>query len=195
MDIKFKSLIEFNNKHPGMEVGVLPFIYLHIIADKDEYVEKVIPEILNFISIDDLKDMENNNIIKIVGDSLTDISIRSLGRELLGVHSLDTIMAVAEGMRQIFPPKVRSGGGLVRSSLKDTTDKLKKFLKKYNYPYDVILQATANYVHEKEANNYEYMKQLAYFIEKDGVSLLAAECENVINRKEIDIKELKEDRL
>jgi hypothetical protein len=191
MNIDFNRLSSFNDKYPDNQVSVTEFVILNLLFSdtiSDEYLSEFIEDYSIYSYL------ENKELIKITGEGVKDISLRSLGRELIYQDSVDDLKDLAQKMRELFPPKIRSGGNLVRSSLGDTTDKLKKFFKKHKYTYQQVLKATEKYVKQKEYENFAYMKQLVYFIEKDGVSLLAAECDNLINVQE-DINILREDRL
>lgn len=85
----------------------------------------------------------------------------------------------------LFPKGVRSGGYLVRDGKTSCIKKLTKFTK--DNPHiskEDILKATKNYITTCKLKNYDYMKLASYFIEKDGMSTLAAECENLTSLKE-----------
>jgi len=81
--------------------------------------------------------------------------------------------------RDTFPSGTKSGGFYVKSSKRDIEVKLKKFIKDYKYPYDVILKAVKNYVEQSKENGYQYMKIAHYFILKNGESMLASYCDAV----------------
>lgn len=80
--------------------------------------------------------------------------------------------------RNLFPAKIRSGGYPVRGSKKGCLRKMEKFVRENpQYTKDTILASTAEYVNSRNKVGYQHMKIADYFIEKDGVSMLAAECE------------------
>ena len=81
-----------------------------------------------------------------------------------------------------FPAGITSGGIYVKSSKRDVQTKLKKFEKEYSeYDRDTILKAAENYVHRYSLSNYKYMKVAHYFILKNNESVLASECEAILN--------------
>ena len=73
-------------------------------------------------------------------------------------------------------------GYKIKSKAKDCLNKMLKFLKDHpNYDKSIIFAATKNYVEEKRAVNWEFMKQATYFISKVGQpSLLESYCEKVL---------------
>lgn len=90
--------------------------------------------------------------------------------------------------RDLFPIGVKSGGFPVRGDLKGCTKKMERFLEDYpEYDKEIILKATKSYVDKKRLENYAYMQLAHYFIKKDDISSLAAECENL--RESIEHKE------
>ena len=182
MNIDFNKLIEFNNKHPDKKVNSFYYILLSMIISEDVSEEFII-EYLMTAQYDTPKELYNDlqewGFIKIIGDGYKDISLRPLGIELIGETTVDEVTELASKIRDLFPKGVKSGGYLVRSSEGDIADKLRKFFKKHKYTTEQVLKATKNYVSRKESENYAYMQRATYFIEKDGVSNLAAECDNL----------------
>lgn len=83
----------------------------------------------------------------------------------------------------LFPRGVKSGGYLVRSDKNGCLNKMKKFVK--NNPLftrDIILKATNDYIDYMRMKNYAYMSLAHYFINKDGMSILAGQCEALLER-------------
>lgn len=100
----------------------------------------------------------------------------------LGFSSPDSMKSLAEKYRSYFPKGVRSGGYLVRGTKESCEKKLKAFIRKYpDYDESIILEATKRYINRKAKEAYTHMKLAPYFIEKDGISMLAAECEELIS--------------
>lgn len=88
------------------------------------------------------------------------------------------VPAWIEDYRKLFPKGVRSGGYPVRGSKKGCLLKMERFVKDNpQYTKDMIMNVTAEYVDRKRRQSYQHMKLADYFIDKDGVSMLAAECE------------------
>lgn len=84
---------------------------------------------------------------------------------------------------ELWPKGVKTGGYLVRSDKKGCLNKLKKFNKEYPeyFDKDLIMKATSEYIEECRMRNFDKMQLAHYFIFKDGISNLAAFCENAIN--------------
>lgn len=81
-----------------------------------------------------------------------------------------------KAFRDIFPAGIKSGGFYVRSSERDLSIKLKKFVKDYGYSQDTILDATQCYIDESGLKGYAYIKLAVYFILKNNESMLASAC-------------------
>lgn len=116
--------------------------------------------------------------------SLTDTGALTLGLiagTTIRAAQSDPLMDVPSWIdeyRELFPAKIRSGGYPVRGSKKGCLRKMEKFVREHpQYTKDIILAATAEYVSGRSRVGYQLMKIADYFIEKDGVSMLAAECE------------------
>lgn len=79
----------------------------------------------------------------------------------------------------LFPDNTRNmSGEKLKSHPADIKKKMKDFIKKYGYEKEVILNATRRYLEKQSRQGYAYCNQAHYFISKDGVSKLAAECEH-----------------
>ena len=180
MIIDFNKLIEFNNKHPDDTISVYQFILLNMIISEDvieEFIESFI--VFSREEFDDYRHLESMGLIKITGEGLKDVSLRDLGMELVGQSKSDTVIELATKIRNLFPIGVKSGGYPVRSSVVDIADKLRKFFKKHKYSQEQVLEATKKYVDRKSKEGYSYMQKAVFFIEKEGSSTLAAECDSL----------------
>ena len=81
--------------------------------------------------------------------------------------------------RNLFPVGIRSGGFPVRGDRKGCIKKMKAFLELYpEYTKEIILKVTKNYVEMKKLEGYAYMQLAHFFINKEGISSLASECED-----------------
>lgn len=97
------------------------------------------------------------------------------------------IISLTNKFRDMFPVGVRSGGYLVRSTHNSCLAKMKSFKKKYpEFDDKTILKATHGYINRKTREGYAHMKLAPYFIEKDGVSMLAAECEALLDNSSVE---------
>lgn len=94
----------------------------------------------------------------------------------------------------LWPSGVKSSGYYVKTDKVGCIKKLERFRRKYpHYSPLLILEATENYVNRMKIHNYSYMRLAPYFIEKDGISSLAGECEQLLEQTEADTKP-KEDK-
>jgi hypothetical protein len=76
----------------------------------------------------------------------------------------------------IIPQNYRISG-----NYRDCKDRMDKFIKKYGYSWDIIIEATRSYLKRQEANNWNMTKKNMKFIYDTDGSMLAEECEVVIN--------------
>ncbi len=85
----------------------------------------------------------------------------------------------------LWPKGIKSGGYYIRSGKLGTKTRMKSFIQKYpEYTKDQIIKATKSYMMEQTIQGFTHTKLAHYFIEKEGVSTLAAECENLDGRVE-----------
>ncbi len=82
----------------------------------------------------------------------------------------------------LFPQGVKSGGYLIRTDLKNCTTKMKKYITKYpKHTKELILEATKNYLEQMRMQDYNMCKLAPYFIEKDGMSMLNGQVEQILS--------------
>jgi hypothetical protein len=87
----------------------------------------------------------------------------------------------------LWPEGIKSGGYYIRTDEKGCKQKLIKFMKRNpQYGSDIIMNATQRYIFQRSLAGYEYTKLAPNFIELHGVSMLAGECENVLNNRETE---------
>ncbi len=83
----------------------------------------------------------------------------------------------------LFPRGVKSGGYLVRSDKNGCLNKMKKFVKNNpDFTQEIILKATSDYIDYMRMKNYAYMTLAHYFIYKNDMSILAGQCEAIVER-------------
>lgn len=122
--------------------------------------------------------LQREGFIKITSD-MYDFALLEKAEALFG-KKLDSLSELASKLIEIYPQGVKSGGYPVRGSKVDVTDKLRKFFKKHKYTHEQVIAAVERYVERKRKDKWDYMQRLIYFIEKDGSSNLAAECDNLV---------------
>lgn len=169
----YSIYLEFKKKHPDIDIKFMDVIVLLIgLSSPSEEIK----EEMNLDSY--FKELQNKQLIKIVGDKIV---LRPLGEELLNNESkTDDILVLAQRIRDLFPKGIKSGGYPIRSNVYDIADKLKKFMKKHKYSPELIIKATENYIKRKETEGWNFTQIAVYFIEKNGMSTLASECEGLI---------------
>lgn len=118
-------------------------------------------------------------------DSATGISLRDKTNSLFSSSTNLTLSDFVDKYRSLFPQGVKEGYPF-RGDRVGCMKKLEKFFK--NYPditQQEVLDATKAYIDRHKQKGFTYLKQAHYFIEKNGVSDLAAEIEFLKGRQEI----------
>lgn len=83
----------------------------------------------------------------------------------------------------LFPKGVKSGGYLIRSDKNGCLNKMKKFCKKYpDFTKEIILKATSDYIDYYRMRNWNYVSLAHYFINKNDTSVLAGQCEMILDK-------------
>jgi len=113
--------------------------------------------------------------------------------QLMGKNFLDNI----KSYRELFPAKKLPSGKLARVNIKTLTSVFNWFFMEYDYTWQEVLKATAQYVNEYEDKDYKYMKTSQYFITKEDKtktrhSELADYCDMVREGIESDDDHFKE---
>jgi hypothetical protein len=87
---------------------------------------------------------------------------------------------------ELWPTGIKSGGYYLKTDKKGSLRKMKNFLvNNPEYTRDLIMKATQNYLLEQSIKGYSYTKLAPYFIIKDGISVLAGECEVLENNLDL----------
>lgn len=139
-------------------------------------------------SMEDFKTIQSEfpTYLKIQGEEPNDVFIRQEAYEFFNTSKVD-IEALALEMRALFPAGVKTGGYSVKSHPRTIEVKLKKFLKEYpKFTKQNILDATTNYINDRRKYNWAYMKAIHYYISKDGISTLAADCLALSDSHEVE---------
>ena len=138
-------------------------------------------------NVQEIRDLEQDGWIKIINKS-EKITFENLQIEEKFRIFVEKKTQVVDSLKWInewfdlFPKGVKSCGYYVRSDLNGCKKRMKKFISTHpEYNEDIIMKATRNYVTRCEYIGFQYMKLAPYFIEKDGLSTLAGECEAISN--------------
>ena len=188
---KLNTLTTFGISSNNLEI----LVFLILIQDNDQ---EELDKFLRYSNISTmLSELENYGLIKVIGPpfimyndyvsiNISSIALRDAALTIVDKTSID-IEILASELRGIYPKKIRSGGVLIRSDLRSTMIKLKKFLQLYpNYTKEEIIKATQGYINERRLHGFQYTKSLEYFILKNNISQLASEIENLSDEEEIE---------
>lgn len=131
-----------------------------------------------------LRYLEVLGYIKLITEDNTNpiVELRDKGIKLFGdtkITPAKRAELLVDPLRNIFPEGVNSGGYRYRGDKQGVKAKLLKFIKTYpKYTDEEILKAARQYVNRFKPS-YVGMRQMHYFIEKDKVSDLLSELENL----------------
>lgn len=80
----------------------------------------------------------------------------------------------------MWPSGIKSGGYYLKTDKKGVLKKMKNFVLSYpDFDKEIIMKATENYLLDQSLGGFMFTKLAPYFIHKDGMSVLAGECENL----------------
>ena len=101
----------------------------------------------------------------------------------------DNYNTFVKELYEIFPDKVVTGNLSVKSDFRGFSSKIDKFIKEHKsiYNNEVIKKAFELYVDRCKKNNYQFMKQIGYFVYKNNESVLEGVCEEVIKNPNVKI--------
>jgi hypothetical protein len=107
---------------------------------------------------------------------------KKVASQVLGDEYLEKI----NYYRNLFPRGKLPTGAVSKTNVEGLKTKFLEFFKKYtSYDWTLVHLATEYYIFEKEKENFEYMKNSSYFIDKFGVSELADQCDFLLDHPEI----------
>ncbi len=165
-----------------------------LCADKYDYMQEYINNIEPF-TMEDFFTLERMGYIKFkerdaeqvyLDNIIKTDKLKELFKEYIAEPRGSPKTSVGEWIDDwynLFPAKVRSGGYPVKCDKRACLKKLIKFCKDHpEYDKEIIFNATKFYINSAKNKDYQYMKLAPYFIEKDGISMLSGECENIVNR-------------
>jgi len=134
------------------------------------------------IGIHKLEYLIERKLIRSVSNSFSLSNLRLNEEIFLQILKREPIAKWISEWYDIWPKGVKSGGYYVRTDEKGCQAKMIKFMKRNPlFTKEIILEGTRRYIYQKSLGGYDYIMLAPNFIEKDGVSMLAGECENVLN--------------
>lgn len=175
------------------------YIILCLISIDAEDIARLYEKEVEPISIELWKKMiEDGWVIFLDLDEGSEISLETIypSRKFFNfINGNDPKNWMDEWM-DLWPSGVKSGSYYVKTDKNGCIRKMRKFNRIYpQYSKKLIMDATKEYITRLKYGDYKYMKIAPYFIEKDGISVLAGECDALLNKMtENDKNEIMEDR-
>ena len=172
------------------------YIYLYLLHNKIDF-----PKWKLWRS--SLEELENDGYIKIINSTCNEVIERQKCIDLFTIKkkeltipiiqneitNLNSVSSWIDEWRSIFPSGKNDSGYAYRGDKQGCILKMHQFIKVYpEYSIYEIFTATKNFVDSFKRKGYTYMTTAAYFIKKDGNSVLASICEANRNNKH-EIKE------
>lgn len=164
------------------------YFFAHMLFASERYMLDIYIKNakLNFIEI--AKGLIQKNYVqfsKYDGDDL-DYRIGNLEvtQEFLDlIHAKNDVTGVESWIDKwyaLWPTGIKSGGYYLKTDKKGVLKKMKDFVLSYpEFGEELIMKATENYLLDQSLGGFSYTKLAPYFIMKDGMSVLAGECENI----------------
>jgi len=172
------------------EEGLSTDDYINLLLIYNKEYDKVYLQLDNSIHA---KFLQQEGWIKILGESLEDIVIRERFINFIPQNSTTKAKEVRIWFNEwfdLFQEGQKSGSGMyIRSDKIDALEKMVRFITKYKYSKETIIEATKEYLRKQRLDGFKFCSTANYLIFKQGRgSLLAAECENY--NKQIEIKSM-----
>ncbi len=93
----------------------------------------------------------------------------------------EEFMTKLQEYREMFPQGKLPSGKAARTNIDELKKKMVEFFVKHpKYDWDLVLDATEDYIESYRKQNYNFMKTAGYFISKDGISDLADQCDMIL---------------
>lgn len=118
--------------------------------------------------------------------ALTDISlIDQLDQNEKDEEKSKSLDDLVNSFIELFPKGIKNRAGYyIKGNKEDVRSKFVTFMRKYKYTHEVILKATEKYLNKQKNEGYAFCMLSNFFIIKNGTSLLATECEAIMNGSE-----------
>ena len=175
-----------------LKISIEDFVILYLLAEGERYIAK---EYLKAASKDIpyfMLRLLKTGLVEKINESSSIIGVSNIKpsqafRELFSNYSShEDVEKWIDEWYELWPVGIKSGGYYLRSDKAGSKRKLKKFLESHpHYTKEVVLEATKNYLNEQSIKGYQYTKLAPYFIGKDGLSVLAGECEHLLETGEV----------
>lgn len=171
-----KKLIEY-------KMSIEEYLYLYLLGANEKWKLSVYVNKVHGISDEQILSLIDRGFIEFVGKK-KDISINNLMTTkkfkniIIGKDKNENVENWINDWYALWPVGIKTGGYLIKTDRKGCLRKMKSFLVSYpEYSKEQIMEATKAYLLEQSINGYAYTKLAPYFIIKNGLSILAGECE------------------
>lgn len=139
----------------------------------------------------DVDRLIQHQLLFIKNSNVTDFRNLVLNEDqFVKIFDVQTANSFIEKWFDLWPKGVMSGGYYVRTDIRSCESKMSKFMKRYpKYNEDIIMNATRNYLNRLKVDGFNYLMLAPNFIEKNNQSILAGECQNIVESKQIVVEE------
>jgi len=164
------------------------YFFAHMLFEKERYkLDLYIKNVkLNFIELADSLIQKNYLQFAKYNNDSPDYRLGNLEvtQEFLDLIHAKNEMSGAElwidEWYALWPTGIKSGGYYLKTDKKGVLRKMKDFILMYpEFDKELIMKATDNYLLDQSLGGFAFTKLAPYFIYKDGMSVLAGECENI----------------
>ena len=180
MKIEINTEVLIANNLTANELLILSILYNR----KDDLLKELASNVHYLMALTELKRKE---FIMVTGQisrnmSLNDILIsekamRLVNKKTKAAFKREVALWIDE-YRSLFPKGLNNNHHPYKGSKKGCIDKMASFvMSNPNFSKELILKVTKNYITEKAKDNYAYMSEAHYFIEKNNVSPMEGLCE------------------
>lgn len=149
------------------------YIYLQLLSENNHVYSNKFKEQL--ITDSTFEYLVAKGYVKDLDDS---VILKEKGLKMFN-KKIESIESWIEIYRKLFP-------ATYRGDKRGCTIKMKKFIKLHKYNKQLILDSTELYLSEKKKENYAFLTQAHYFIEKNQSSMLASYCERIISGEQVE---------
>lgn len=187
IEVEVEKLLEYN-------ITIHQYLFLQLVSAQDIFMlDTYVAAFGKFFDKESLVYLIERDLLALKDDALGyRFSNLEVTKGYLNIfdNSKSKSSSVSDWIEEwldLFPKGVKSGGFYVKSAKSGCLNKMKSFVKNNpEYNKDTIIQATKNYIKEKEAAGWAYMQLAHFFIEKNKISTLASYCDNIEEYEEKD---------
>lgn len=187
IEVEVEKLLEYN-------ITIHQYLFLQFVSDGDQALFDTYTAAFG-------KFFDRESLVYLIERDLLSMKDESMGFRYSNLQVTAGYLSIFENAKskslsvvdwidewlELFPKGIKSGGFYVKSAKSGCISKMKNFVKNNpEYDKDTIIQATKNYIKEKEAAGWAYMQLAHFFIEKNKISTLASYCDNIEEYEEKD---------